>query len=271
MCSAITRSWGEGHEGQPRPSDGADEHAASNGPGLTSTLMVFDTLAEACLVSFEERDVSCLASALGAMWAAEGALRNCSAVGDAVGDRDKARSNIAGSAPHPDSPSSMEGGETGPIEGGREAKGNRSAAQGLEEKGLLDGVGDDESVHSCAAWVKDSRTMDVIRSLVERCREYSAPAAVVPPATAQVTKEPGDEDSSADGGPDEWGAAGASMEGWTPALSLLDVGEAVVHGLGAEAAGDVLAACPRLIDAMPAKVRGCGGCRSVMHCSLVWL
>ncbi|CAN0300589.1 unnamed protein product, partial [Laminaria digitata] len=38
---------------------------------------------------------------------------------------------------------------------------------------------------------------------------------------------------------------------WASAMSLLDLAEAVVDGVGPEAAGDVLAACPQLLDDMP--------------------
>ena len=42
---------------------------------------------------------------------------------------------------------------------------------------------------------------------------------------------------------------------WASAMSLVDLAMAVVDGVGPEAAGDVLAACPQLLDNLPPEVR----------------
>lgn len=102
------------------------------------------------------------------------------------------------------------------------------------------------------AWIRDSRTVEVIRGLMRRCRDYPHPQGGSGEdgvgsgvglgsraRVASVGSEPG---------------FGESLATAT-AFSFVDLAEALVDGVGPEVTGHVLAACPALLEGMPPKVR----------------
>lgn len=279
------------------------------GAGLASALTVFDTLAEACFVSFEDGNTVVLSSALGAIWAADGAMRRASS----AGDPDKAGRNVGGDKEQLSlwfhgqgnvsrsgtmgeearraqagaySPRAREN-DLGQYQGGGggisaiprsreiglgvESGGQASGRTRSEYKGDCDaspskrdghdrtgaGIGEPSAGPgggelNAGSWTRDSRTVDVIWSLMQRCRDY-APRG-----------EEGD-GGVRHGGMERGGNRGrgvsmgseSAARDWTAAAALLlvDLAEALADGVGPQAAGDVLAACPCLLEAMPPKVR----------------
>lgn len=322
VCAAVTRSWEE------RPRDVDDTNIADdenvygyhplNGRRLAPTLAVLDTLAEACFASFDEGDTACLASALCAAWAADGALRRAtigiSSFGegfDVGGDRGSPspvlNSEVDASTPQTAS-ETMQGRANGASISTREKAdseapfkdgGIASAGADNEDMGVCDeewrkaegssrrndlGAGRDGGAYSTgrkydeiaagkvprgieaiaepngeqsysnfsgAAWVHESRTVEIVRRLAHDCRDYHHNDEV-DNAGADMRGAGGGRgrlrgDSIASGGPVwEWPSS---------TLSMLELGEALADGVGPEATGDVLSACPVLLEGMPPEVR----------------
>lgn len=241
VCAAITRSWEEQHALGDMSS--ASRGVGTYSAGLASTLAVFDTLAEACFASFEAANTTSLASALGAIWAADGAIRRVRVSTDGGGD--------------------WEGGETGSQDVGDVTEETSDAAcrdyvsgaddarrgEDDEDEERVDSTvrganGDGEpSADSSDSWVVDSRMMGVVTSLAQRCREGHR---------AERTRDGGDRGDVGGASPT---VSDAGSGEWPSTLSLVDLAHAVLDGVGPEAAGDVLEACPLLLENMPPKVR----------------
>lgn len=284
VCAAIARSWEEDQH-----SDIPDKSCRTYGAILPSTLMVLDTLVEACFVSFEDGDSKCLSSALCAMWGAEGALRKSTVRHTG---NDVTGANMWGSvSPWGRGAPSKSDVERHSTRHGSEfesaSHSARSVVAGLEEKsspstrelkpdgecstlqighchdeeGNASGerLGDisnrEPNTNENASWIEGSKTVDVVRTLTERCRDYAAQSKGVGIGDIDATNI----SMTAKEGHGAW-VASEDTDGWTAVLSLLELGEALADGVGPEAAGDVLAACPRLIEGLPAKVRGVSDC-----------
>ncbi len=134
-----------------------------------------------------------------------------------------------------------------------------------EEGGAAGGYGYDhghDGANGNGAWVEDSRMVDVVRSLAQRCRGR-------PQRAEQAGTGGGDGDVEGERGGSSTEGVGASMESegrgggggdgaaaWpVGSLTLPELAEAVLEAVGPEATGDVLAACPELLENVPPKVR----------------
>ncbi|CAM9702470.1 unnamed protein product, partial [Ectocarpus fasciculatus] len=240
ICAAITCSWEE-QEAVHQTSTGgiSDYYAAAAAEGLeqghdysslVSTLPVLDTLADACFVTFDDGDTETLAAALGATWAADGALRRVSL---------RAR------------PPPLRG------DGGGLSPGQQAATACPS--------GGDRQVSGQASAHGNSRMVDVVRGLARRCSGQPVGAD----EAGGSNNDGGDADGRGDadvgcsstGGVDasmtsedpEGGSGGGGSAGPLGALSLVELAEAVLDAVGPEATGDVLAACPHLLEGIPPK------------------
>lgn len=293
--AAVARSW----EGQGSSLTGAE---------LASAPAVFDALAEACFASFEEENSARLASALGAMWSADGALHRASAItirasicagsngtilshtnqsmvasgvdldghagrGDALGN-DLTYANTAGTSQAVDGIAGTEGVEEGElgderIEARREdtgdgTEGTGGGAETVSAASVARRASDTTGgeLRACGvndAWFKDSKTVDVIQRLTPSCREY---------AVADGGEGTGVVEDGATQGRDSAVVSEAGGDVVPTGLSLLDLGEALADGVGPEAAADILAACPRLLEGMPPKVRQTLLCNRRVNCCI---
>lgn len=241
VCAAITRSWEEQNALGNMSTASGGGGGGTHGVGLASTLAVFDTLAEACFSSFEAANTASLASALGAIWSADGAIRRVGVSTERRGDWEDGERGLqdAGDV-------TGERGEVARREsalGGGDARGEGDDEEEADLVVARAGASDDgePSAGLSESWVADSRMMDVVRSLAQRCREVHH--------QAERTRDSGDgagvSSTVSDTGSGEWPTA----------LSLVDLAYAVLDGVGPEAAGDVLAACPQLLESMPPQVR----------------
>ncbi|CAM9352115.1 unnamed protein product [Scytosiphon promiscuus] len=263
VCGAVTCLWEESEE----------QRSSESGFGLT--LAVFDTLADASFVSFNDGDTDTLASALGAMWAADGALRRFFSCekwgpyeGGGGGSVSPGAATLTSSSPSlaaGDGPSSLESrdaenGATGPGFARRPSMESRSDTGSGIARG--DGFGWDfagatsryETITDWTQWTQESRMVDVVRSLAQRCRG-------LPTRIEETDASDGADAGDGDRAGSSTGGIGASMRSeeepglrasWPPgALSLLELAETVLNAVGPEATGDVLAACPQLLENMP--------------------
>lgn len=217
VCAAVTRSWEEKASSDRSAVGGGHGPTGPHGAGLASTLAVFDTLAEACFVAFDDGNANILAKALGAVRAADVALRTSTG-----GSMDAVVRVSMGRHPTQSEPRDV-------SSHGRDGSGEKAGhddEDGGERPDVDDVVGVEAGLHAADTWVEDSRIIDIVRSLAKRCRgsTVEAPADTVD----------GDDRSSA--------------------LSLMELAEAVMEGVGPDATGDVLVACPLLLESMPPKV-----------------
>lgn len=122
-------------------------------------------------------------------------------------------------------------------------------------------------------WAEESRMVGFVRTLTQRCPGLPADTDTRV-EQAVVGGDDGDGDGDGGGGGASGDRGGSSTEGirastasedavgggdgaaWpVGALSLLELAGAVLDAVGPEATGEVLAACPRLLESMPPKVR----------------
>ena len=272
MCAAVTSSWEEEQQDdRATPGMGIDyrtgalENHGTGGPGLASVLAVFDTLADACFASFGDGDADTLAAALAAVWAADGALRRVAAASAAAATSIRAASPRDGGAEEDNEDGAMPSSDSwGP--------GGEAGSSGY-------GMGGE--------WVEDSRMVGIVRSLAQRCTPIPGlPADATADAGTRAEQaataaggDGGGGDGSGDRGgsstgeirestaseePDGGGGGGGGSGGgggdaWpVGALSLVELGGAVLDAVGPEATESVLAACPQLLEGMPPKVCSCG-------------
>lgn len=259
MCATITCSWEE--EDAPRGSGcgaGAPGNQRSSGPGLASVLAVFDTLADACFASFGDGDADTLAASLAAVWAADGTLRrvassssNIRAAGPAAGEAEEGDGAL---------PPSYAGSADG------------------EATAMPSGHGTN------VEWVEDSRMVGIVRSLAERCPglPVGADTRAEQQQEQEQARSAGDDGDGGggDGGGEAAGCRGGSSTGgvresipseepeeqeepeeaaggaaWpVGSLSLAELAGAVLDAVGPEATGEVLAACPLVLESLPPKV-----------------
>ncbi|CAM9469136.1 unnamed protein product [Ectocarpus sp. 13 AM-2016] len=246
ICSAITCSWeeqGGGHHMKTGVTSHYYATAAADGleeghdyGSLGSTLPVFDTLADACFATFNDGDTETLAAALGATWAADGALRRVSL---------RAR------------PPSLRG-----DDGRGSSPGQQAVAASLSD-------GENQASGQASAY-SNSRMVDVIGGLARRCSGQPVGAD----DTGGSNTDGGDADGRGDtdlgcsstggvdasmtsedpeGGGGGGGGDGGGTTGSLGPLSLLELAEAVLDAVGPEATGEVLAACPHLLEGIPPK------------------
>lgn len=243
------------------------QHDHNNGQGLGSILAVLDTLADACLVTFNDRDTEALAAALGAVWATDGALRRVSLrarpryeEGDGgASSPDREAFASSSSAPVPGEAGGADG-NAADLEFGQQSPTGLCSSGGRGDVNVNEDASAEERGNA-TKWVEDSRIVGVVRSLAQRCQ--GLPARRV----EETGTGCGDGDRGADG--DRRGSStegvGASVASEDPqegaawplmgALSLLELAEAVLDAVGPEATGDILEACPQLLENMPQKVR----------------
>eukprot|EP00903_Cladosiphon_okamuranus_P019892 g18284.t1 len=259
VCAAISCSWEEEQqreEARIKVVDNQNDNQRSSGPGLASVLSVFDTLADACFASFDDGDAGTLSQALNAVWAADGTLRRVAAAITTV----TAVATQAETARPPD-----DGGEEREDYDGVVALAGPSSDAGS-------GSGDARSsgYGISVEWVEDSRMVGIVRSLAQRCPGH--PADGDTRAEQQGVDDGGggrDGDGGGEGGDASGNRGGSSTEGVREsmaseepgggaalpvgALSLVELGGAVLDAVGPEATGEVLAACPQLLNGMPPK------------------
>lgn len=288
VCAAVFYSWEEEQLASPScaPSDYSNaerlqqhhhhhHHTDSRGQGLlSSVLAVFDTLTDACFATFNDGDTETLAAALGAVWAADGALRRVSMQktpwedgdgGDLSPDSD---SYVTSSAPttKTDSVPAEGGGACGDSSAGLSGLGQQSSNGLLNSSGGGGGHVDEDTSGQengndamIGKWVEDSRVVGVVRSLTQRCRGLPARVAEKTGKNGYGDGDSGDQLASSTEGVEaslpsedtrDNGAAWPQMG----ALSLLELAEAVLDAVGPEATGDILAVCPQLLENMPPKV-----------------
>lgn len=176
---------------------------------------VFETLAEACFSSFDGADTKTLAAAIAAVWAADGAFQRAC----------KACKIFEGFGQH-----------------------YLVATQSYEEvahQGEKEGCFHDSgcsSIMGSSDSLAHSKMLDIVHKLSLRC------------VGQQRTGEgPGGIDVKAGDVMDRMDVrVDVPM---TPKLSALELAEAIVDGVGPETTGNVLSACPPLLDNMPPKVR----------------
>lgn len=249
MCAAIACSWEEEQQ-----EDGAleNDNQRSSGVGLASVLSVFDTLAEACFTSFGDGDAGTLSQALRAAWAADGALRRVSAAIATI-------TTITTQAAAPPGGGAEEGDGAVPTSDAGSGSGEaRSSGYGASVE-----------------WVEDSRMVGIVRSLAQW---YSGPPADGDTRAGQQAVTGSDDGGGGGGdgdgrsGDTSGNGGGSSTEGVREsmaseeaggrtalpvgALSLVELAGAVLDAVGPEATGEVLAACPQLLNCMPPKVCG---------------
>ncbi|CAB1101944.1 unnamed protein product [Ectocarpus sp. CCAP 1310/34] len=295
ICGAITCSWEEQEEEGHQMNTGVISHcyatAAADGleeghdyGSLGSTLPVFDTLADACFATFNDGDTETLAAALGATWAADGALRRVSLRarppslrgddGGRLSPRQQAvASSLSGGKIQASGQTGAYSNVTAAAGGGPEL-GHQSLTgmQGSSSAGV--GASAEEESHESSGgggWVEESRMVDVVRGLARRCSGQPVGAD----DAGGSNNDGGDADGRGDanlgcsstGGVDasmtsedpEGGSGGGSggdgggTTGPLGPLSLLELAEAVLDAVGPEATGDVLAACPHLLEGIPPK------------------
>lgn len=264
VCAAVTCFWEE-----------SEEQLQQQSGGFGVALVVFDTLADACFVSFNDGDSETLSSALGAMWAADGALRRGFSrerqapyqAGDGERVSPGGGESVASSSPTlsgGDRPASGEGGGADNSAADPEfarrpsmesPSDTASAAVSLVTGGEF---GPQYSGAGNTGWAQESRMVDVVRSLAQRCRGLPTR---IEDTDASDGAEVGDGDHRAGS---STGGIGASLRSeeepgggatWPlGALSLLELAEAVLDAVGPEATMDVLAACPQLLENMPPEV-----------------
>lgn len=282
VCEAVARSWEDGFARDDVAVDdvggasGLDPH----GVGLASTLVVFDTLAEACFVSFEDGNTTTLATALGAIWAADVAFRRAaqgstgvSARGP-IGRRPHEEGNGGVSVPGEETASASVTPGMGGGGGGKRAPPVREDAGVVAEAtdhqgevgrecgegsgralGSADG-GEGQPAGDTTKWVEDSRMMHVVRSLAQRCRGLPR-AEGVGGGDGGGSGGGGGGGSSSTGGVDASTVSEVGSIDLPSAPSVLELAEAVMDGVGPEATGDVLASCSQLLENIPPKVRAC--------------
>lgn len=184
---------------------------------------VFGTLAEACFNSFEGSDTKTLAAAIAAVWAADGAFRRaCKAckVFEGFGENCLAATQSREEVAH----------------------------QGEEEE-CLPAIHDGgrSNIMNLSDSLAHSKMLDIVRRLTLRC------------VGLQGTVEgPGGSDVKADDNME-----GVDVRVDVPViskLSALELAEAILDGVGPETTGNVLSACPPLLDNMPPKVRSLFTC-----------
>lgn len=296
ICAALTCSWEEQEGHQTSTGVTSDHYATAAAEGLEqghdyssrgSTLPVFDTLADACFVSFNDGDTETLAAALGATWAADGALRRVSlrarppplrGDGGGLSPGQQAVTQVTASPSAGENQVSGQASAHGSVAAAAAAGPEFGHQRPTGSQGSSAGAGacaDGESYEaSGGGWVEESRMVDVVRSLARRCSGQ--------PVGAEAGGSTNDGDDTdgrgeADLGCSSTGGVDASMASEDPedgsgggggdatgplgALSLLELAEAVLDAVGPEATGDVLAACPYLLEGIPPKV--CYFCEEV--------
>lgn len=259
VCAAVTCSWEEEQEERGTAEgdhcttcpNGALEYRRGSGPGLASALhvAVFDTLADACFVSLSDGDKDTLAAALAAVWAADGALR-----------RVRVRGRTAVNMTVNIRPASTPDGE---------GEGGAGALPSTHED-PASGETRPSGYGTSGEWAEESRMVGIVRSLAQRCPGLSGDTGTrAEPAIVAGDDGDGEGDDDAGGyasgdrGGSSIGGVRASMTSEDPgggaawpvgALSLVELAGAVLDAVGPEATGEVLAACPQLLESMPPKV-----------------
>lgn len=284
VCAAVIYSWEEEqlatsscapseHGNAERRLQQHHNHGGSRGQDLSSVLAVFDTLTDACFVTFNDGDTETLTAALGAVWTADGALRRVSMQKTPPWeDRDDgnsspdSESHVSSSAPTTTRGfvPAEDGGASGNSSAVFSEFGQQNPIGRLSSGGGGGGYGDgdtsgQENAHDAIIgnWVEDSRVVGVVRSLTQRCRGL--------PARVEETGKTGNGDGdSGDQLASSTEGVGASLPSedirdgaaWPQvgAMSLLELAEAVLDAVGPEATGDILAVCPQLLENMPPKV-----------------
>lgn len=149
-------------------------------------------------------------------------------------------------------------GVTGGVFFGADSEGREDEGGGFvgeDEGGGGDGEGGEWAGRASGddgggrSWIEESKTVDVVRGLTQRCQGSLRGADDGNSGGGGVGSDGVDVSIVSDSGGGEWASV----------MSPQDLAEAVVDGVGPAAAGDVLAACPQLLDSMSPEVRALVG------------